>query len=253
MYNEFLRTYLSFQGNIPAKESRKREHPPEEDKSEKLAKITVKFSKEGGHPHIVQQNEQENLQKRPHEDQNHLEKNKKQKVDVVESIISTRSKQKEHAVDGHAEVKESDPSSPVMDTQSDNSKSKQPQTTLTNPDNPGHGLRGKHKDQISNSPMEAKRSKLKESRHKTNLVEPEKVEINNPNIVSPVASPLDTAPEATALVYQIPAPPAVTPVSTPEIGSVASTPGSEASTPSSTNTTPQPKKRGRPRKVIFVL
>ncbi|KAJ3659621.1 hypothetical protein Zmor_011300 [Zophobas morio] len=43
-------------GTIPSgsKELRKRDVPQEEEKSEKLTKIKLKFSKEGGHPHIVQ-------------------------------------------------------------------------------------------------------------------------------------------------------------------------------------------------------
>ncbi|XP_060534725.1 uncharacterized protein LOC132707076 [Cylas formicarius] len=55
-------------GNIPGqpKEAKKREFCGDDDKSEKLAKIKLKFSKEGGHPHIVQDENNKRL-KRDHE------------------------------------------------------------------------------------------------------------------------------------------------------------------------------------------
>lgn len=68
-------------GNLPtpSKDTKKREYP-EDEKSEKLAKIKVKFSKEGGHPHIVQQTQEIGINKRSNED-SLTEKPKKQKLD----------------------------------------------------------------------------------------------------------------------------------------------------------------------------
>lgn len=221
-------------GNLPAKECRKREHPPDDEKSEKLAKITVKFSKEGGHPHIVQQTEQENHQKRPHDEPNHVEKTKKQKVEVEPTpTMSTRSKQKEQAI-------EASPS----DSKKNNLSSPAVHDSVAVHDNPGHGSRGKHKDSSTNSPIEAKRSKLKETRHKNNPIEAETVEKDVPvdvaggGVASVAASPAGSLEESTPA-----ATPLVTPASTPEVPN----PGSETL---NTPTPPaMPKKRGRPRKV----
>lgn len=217
-------------GNLPPKESRKREHPPEDDKAEKLAKITVKFSKEGGHPHIVQQPE-ESPQKRPHEDSTGLEKNKKQKVEN-DSIISTRSKQKDHVVEPQTE---NNPSEPV----SENSQHSKTKLHIT--DNPGHGGRGKHKDSSSNSPIETKRSKLRESKQKDN---PESKQAEEEVAESTVAaSPLTTADDSISNLSHNPGPYS-TPISTPEVVACNPTPAS-----SDAPVTPTPRKRGRPRKV----
>ncbi|CAG9827391.1 unnamed protein product [Diabrotica balteata] len=87
-------------GNLPVsptKDPKKREHPTDEDKSERLAKITVKFSKEGGH-HIVQQGD-DNPLKRHQEELPVPEKNKKQKVDT-DAVVSTRSTRHKEYVEG---------------------------------------------------------------------------------------------------------------------------------------------------------
>jgi hypothetical protein len=71
-------------GTIPSssKESRRREAPQEEEKSEKLAKIKLKFSKEGGHPHIVQ----DEFHNKRSAEQNEHDKFKRQKMDT-ENIL----------------------------------------------------------------------------------------------------------------------------------------------------------------------
>lgn len=210
-------------GNLPLKESRKREHPPDDDKAEKLAKITVKFSKEGGHPHIVQQPEE--TQKRPHDDPNHVEKNKKQKV---EAELSTRSKQKEHI-----EI-QNNPFDQVPENIDNNTKIK-----LPIPDNPGHGSsRGRRRDSGSSSPIESKRNKLKETKPKDN---PDMKKI----LVAEVAESVTVSSPLTedAVVPDNPGP-NTTPIPTPDVS--ISTPASEVNTPV---VTPQPRKRGRPRKV----
>ncbi|XP_072375522.1 uncharacterized protein [Diabrotica undecimpunctata] len=87
-------------GNLPVsptKDPKKREHPTDEDKSERLAKITVKFSKEGGH-HIVQQGD-DNPLKRHQEELPVPEKNKKQKVDT-DSVVLTRSTRHKEYIEG---------------------------------------------------------------------------------------------------------------------------------------------------------
>lgn len=90
-------------GNLPSpvKESKKREHPPDDDKSEKLAKITVKFSKGGGHPHIVHQ-QGEDTSKRSHEDNpSNTEKNKKQKIDSDVVVLTRSSARHKDQVEGN--------------------------------------------------------------------------------------------------------------------------------------------------------
>lgn len=233
----FVLKNIFFTGNLPAKESRKREHLAEDEKAEKLAKITVKFSKEGGHPHIVQQSE-EAQQKRPHEEPNHIEKNKKQKLDQQDTNVSTRSKQKEH-IESQPETKKNNPSEQTTES-NDNPKPKQSFT-----DNPGHGGRGKHKDANVNSPIESKRSKLRESKLKDNT-EVTKVEDVEESAV--VNSPVTTTEDIGSTSVHNPGPEPITPRPTPEFS--LSNPSSESSTPlTPILTPPQPRKRGRPRKV----
>lgn len=187
---------------MPAKESKKREHPPpEDDKAEKLAKITVKLSKEGGHPHIVQQQNEDSPQKRPIDESNHVDSNKKQKIDS-ELLIDNPPDQPADKID-----------------------SPKPKQN----DNPGHGTRGKHKQDASAaiSPPEAKRGKLKDSKQQKD--HPDTPE----NTTNAEYHRCNT-------VHQ------QTPTSTPEILSSTLSFTSESNTPV---VTPQPKRRGRPRKV----
>ncbi|XP_057670969.1 titin-like isoform X1 [Diorhabda carinulata] len=146
-------------GNLPhspTKESKKKDQSLDEDKSEKLAKITVKFSKEGGHPHIVQQLGDESNQKRPHEET--VDKNKKLKVDM-ESVVATRSKHKDHDV-------------------------------IDNKSNPGPELRTKHKDHSLESPVEVKRTKKDNFNEKLKVKDPDtdvcviESKIDSPIIIS---------------------------------------------------------------------
>lgn len=199
----------------------------------------MKFSKEGGHPHIVQQPD-ETQQKRPHEEPNHLEKSKKQKLDQHDVNSSTRSKQKDHVMEPQIETKKNHPSDQPPDT-SENPKPK-PQFT----DNPGHGVRGKHKDGNVNSPIESKRSKLKESKHKEHNPDVTKTEDVSESAV--VNSPPTAAVEISNTPNNNPGPEPATPLPIPETPVL--NPPLETSTPiTPILTPPQPRKRGRPRKV----
>lgn len=195
----------------------------------------MKFSKEGGHPHIVQQPE-ENLQKRPHEELNYLEKNKKQKLDI-DSTVSTRSKPKDVPVELETETKINNPTEPLSEN-NDNPKSKQHIS-----DNPGHGFRGKHKDPNSNSPIEAKRTKLREMKQKDS---PDTKKSEADAMQTMVASPIGTSEDTSSSTVHNNPGPEVSPASTKDV--VPSIPTPQSSTPTSTL---QPKKRGRPRKVIL--
>lgn len=196
----------------------------------------MKFSKGGGHPHIVQQPE-ESQQKRPHEEPNHLEKNKKQKIEQ-DSNVPTRLKQKEH-IEVQTETKKNNPTEPDSET-NDNPNPKQ-QTS----DNPGHGGRGKHKDTNVSSPIESKRTKLKESKQRENNLEIIKTEdvAESPIAASPVSTTEDTDDGA----VHNPGPQPILPVSTPDVS--MSNPSETESPIVPILTPPQPRKRGRPRKV----
>ncbi|CAG9858426.1 unnamed protein product [Phyllotreta striolata] len=131
----------------PAKESKKREHPVDDEKSEKLVKITVKFPKEGGHPHIVQQPGDDNSPKRSHDENSGSEKNKKQKVES-DSVISTRS----------------------------SSRHKEQQEASSDKSTAGAEVKLKHKDHSHESPVETKRARKDNLSDKTKLLKDENFE-----------------------------------------------------------------------------
>ncbi|XP_028133639.2 titin isoform X1 [Diabrotica virgifera virgifera] len=146
-------------GNLPlspAKDPKKREHLTDEDKSERLAKITVKFSKEGGH-HIVHQGD-DNPLKRPQEELPVPEKNKKQKVDT-DSVVSTRSTRNKEYHEG-GEIKS----------------------------NSATESKVSHRDQSLECPIEAKRSRKENINDKLKQKENDNAEIQI--IESKVDSPI---------------------------------------------------------------
>ncbi|XP_074037762.1 PHD finger protein enhancer of yellow 3 [Leptinotarsa decemlineata] len=242
-------------GNLPSptKDSKKREHPPDDEKSEKLAKITVKFSKGGGHAHIVQQLEE--THKRPHEDQTAPEKNKKQKVEN-ESTMSTRSsRHKEVAVEIALEAKSR------HKEHADGSDMKLKQKDIENPQ--FEAIRSsKHKDLSQDSPTEPKRLKLSEfpvrasrcsSKSRQREIETtEEIQIIETKLNSPIVISEDSRSQdsgSVILIDESKEEPSFnltlqklgtdSPKGTPKSDSVMTTP----------STTPTPKKRGRPRKV----
>ncbi|CAH1160050.1 unnamed protein product [Phaedon cochleariae] len=223
-------------GNLPAatKDGKKRDHQPEEDKSEKLAKITVKFSKEGGHPHIVQQVEEGS--KRPYEEHGVQEKSKKQKVEV-ESIISTRSRHKEQ-----------------VQAEGNDAKSKK------DTENPH-----KHKDASHDYHVETKRAKkddnIGRSRRSSSRTRQkdvdnsDEIQIIEPKLNSPIVISEDSRSQDSSVIilddYKED--------SASDLSLLGINPDSLKGTPvrsdsglsvhSASSTTPSPRKRGRPRKV----
>nr|CAI5846781.1 unnamed protein product [Callosobruchus analis] len=197
-------------GNLPVKD----------DKSEKLAKITLKLSKEGG-AHIVQQ--PEDNPKRPN-DEPALEKNKKQKSDpkqhpVAEPAMETRSRHKEHDAAGEA-------SKPT-----------------------------KHKDPTgTESPIDAKRSKLspspaRDTRSRSkDVIEPEEeVRVIEARLDSPIVISEDSRSQDSGsciIIEDTASEHSFTPDSERKLESEM-VDCSDVTTPTGT---PTPKRRGRPRK-----